>query len=255
MEEWFYGAILTEDPRDYKLGGTSIDIPTIKWRTHEYNQLEYSGKYGRNLCTLYAPIGMLSDLIGSEIPFREELCRLRTQMKDFDPSIGGYLVEGNNCVRNSWNRAHPNNQIRQFSIPTGSDQFFEALEKGHRLNIGYSGNSAYNLDASDGVLDSANIGKTTYGHSTTTKMIDGEFIVDTYKWVKSHNTYKIADFKAFISSGIVFPTSYLYLFAREQIDAEIQLLKEKHKDSGVIFNEEKMKEYKDALSKRKNFYS
>lgn len=179
IEKGFYGAILKEDPRDYKLGGTSIVIPDVfNSETHEYNQLEFAKLFGSNLCTLYAPIGMLSDLIGRWVENREELCKLRTEMYDFDPAIGGYLVEGNNCVRNWWNRNNPGNQIRQFSITR--EELLEALSKGHRVNIGYRGNSAYNLDASDGTLDSVDIGKTSYGHSTTAKIVDGEVIVDNY---------------------------------------------------------------------------
>lgn len=252
----FYGAIDHEDPRDYKLGGTSIEIQkAFNLATHEYNQLEYNKQFGSNLCTLYAPIWMLSDLIGRELTGaeREELCKLRTEMYDFDPAIGGYLVEWDNCVRNWWNRNNPNNQIRQFKVT--KEEMMDALKNGHRVNIGYRGNKTYNTDKEDGVLDSVNIGTTTYWHSTTAKIIDGEVVVDNYKWVRKYNIYKIADFEAFLDSDITFPSYYLYLFASDSIDAEISLLKEKYKDSWIVFDGEKIKEYREALSKRKNFYS
>lgn len=247
--DWFNGAILREDPRDYILWGTSIVIPeAFNSATHEYNQLEYGKVFGSNLCTLYAPIGMLSDLIGQEITDREELCKLRTEMYDFDPAIGGYLVEGNNCVRNWWNRKNPDNQIRQFKL--SNTELLEALEKGHRVNIGYRGNKAYNEDASDGILDNIEIWDTSYGHSTTAKIIDGKVIVDNYKWVKPYNIYKISDFKAFIDSDITFPSYYLFLFTNEAIESEIQLLKQKHKDSWVIFNEGKIREYREYFNQK-----
>lgn len=251
--EGFYGAIHKEDSRDYKLGGSSIVIPdAFNLSTHEYNQLEYAKMLGNNLCTCYAPIGMLSDLIGRELTGeeREEIAILRTNMYDFDPAIGGYLVEGNNCVRNWWNRKNPDNQIRQFNLT--KSELLEALKKGHRVNIGYRGNSIYNADASDGVLDSIDIGKTTYGHSTTAKIIDGEYIVDNYKGVKVYNTYKIADFEAFLDSEITFPSYYAYFFATEAIDAEIYLLKEKYRESNpeITFNEAKIKEYREHFNKQ-----
>lgn len=59
--------------------------------------------------------------------------------------------------------------------------------------------------------------------------------------------YSIKDFKSFLSSGIVFNTAYLFLFATEAIDAEIAILKEKYKDSGVTFNAEKIKELRDKI--------
>lgn len=158
IQDGFYGAILKGDPRDYQLRGSKIEIPVCESKkTFEYNQLEFKDKYGTNLCTLYAPIGMLSDLIGAEIAEREELCEIRTKLPDFNPVYGGELVKGDNCVRNWWNKRNPDRQIRQFALDRA--ELFEALEKGYRINIGYRGNKNYNQDVSDGVLDSLDIGK------------------------------------------------------------------------------------------------
>lgn len=251
-DKWFYGAILKEDPRDYLLGGSSIEIPkAFNQETFQYNQLEFSKKYGTNLCTLYAPIWMLSDLIGRNIPEREELCAIRVKMPDFDPSIGGELIEWDNCVRNWWNRNNPNNQIRQFKL--SKDELFEALDKWHRVNIWYRGNKVYNEDAqSDGILDSIDIWKTNYGHSTTVKKRnDWKVVVDNYDGVKKFNIYSIKDFEAFIDSEITFPSYYLYLFANDAMDAEIALMKDKWKNErpDIIFNEAKIREYRERLVK------
>lgn len=246
--EGYTGAIMVEDPRDYKLGATTLDIPkALNTTTFEYNQLEYATKFGQNLCTLYAPIGMLSDLIGKRIENREALCQLRTDMYDFNPSVGGYLSEGVNCVRNWWNKNNPNNQIRSFAL--NNSEIMEAMKKGHRVNIGYMGNATYNKDAADGVLDSMNIGPTSYGHSTTVKIVGDEVVVDSYAGVKKHNIYKVADFQAFLDSPLTFATGYMYMFNSAAIDAQIALLKEKHKNSGVIFNAEKIKEYHSFFNK------
>lgn len=248
--EPFYGAILETDIRDYKLGWSTIEIQKAPFsETHEYNQLEFSKEFGSNLCTLYAPIGMLSDLTGKDISERHNLCAIRSKMPDFDPSIGGYLVEWNNCVRKWWNEANPTNQIRQFSVTIGDDNFMDALEKGYRINIGYRGNRKYNEDSNDGVLDNYDIGITSYWHSTTCKLVNGNVIVDNYKGVKKFNTYSIKDFNAFLKSGIVFNTAYLFLFANDAIDSEIALLKDKWKDSGITFNADKIKEYAEFLKK------
>ena len=131
--EGFYGALEKEDPRDFRLGAdTTFDIEKAPFQTtHEYNQLEFREKLGTNLCTCYAPIGMLSDLIGRELTDEERktLAETRYGMPDFDPSVGGYLVEGNNCVRKWWNTNNDSNQIRQFAIAIDDPKFFEALEK------------------------------------------------------------------------------------------------------------------------------
>ena len=67
--------------------------------------------------------------------------------------------------------------------------------------------------------------------------------------MKPYNVYSIRDFRKFLDSGIVFQTTYLFLFANDAIDAEIALLKDKFKDSGVTFNAEKIKELHDKLAK------
>lgn len=90
--EGFYGAIEKEDARDFKLGAdTAIEIENAPFQaTHEYNQLEYCVEFGTNLCTCYASIGMLSDLLGREITAeeRKELAKTRYGMPDFNPSVG-----------------------------------------------------------------------------------------------------------------------------------------------------------------------
>lgn len=150
-------------------------------------------------------------------------------------------------MRKWWNANNEGNQVRQFAISVTDPKFKEALEKGYRINIGYRGNAKYNADAADGTLDDYSIGSTTYGHSTTVKMRNGEVIVDSYSGVKPFNVYSIRDFEAFLSSGIAFQTAYLFLFANDAIDAEIALLKDKYKDSGVTFNADKIKELRKKI--------
>jgi len=257
----FYGVILKTDERAYKLWATSIEIvPSINKKTFEYNQLEFSWEFGSNLCTLYAPIWMLSDLIWREITKdeRHQLCELRTKMYDWDRNIGWLFVEWRNCVRNFWNRNNPTNQIREVSFEIWSKEFYDVIDKWYRINLWYRGNRKYNDDVADWVLDSSSIWATTYGHSTTlieakkTKDNKIKLVVDNYEWVKKFNIYSIKDFQEFLDSGIVFHTAAVFIFANTKIDLEIELLKKKYSKTNpkIKFNADKIKEYQNALKDR-----
>lgn len=260
---WFYWAILQSDERAYKLGSTNIEIiPSLNKKTFEYNQLEFAIEFWTNLCTLYAPIWMLSDLTWEEIPKeqRYELCKRRTTQYDWDKNIGWLFTVGRNVVRNWWNENNPNNQIREVSFEIGSKEFYDVLDKWYRINLWYRGNRKYNEDVSDWVLDSSNIGATTYGHSTTlisavrTKNNKIKLVVDNYAWVKKFNIYSIKDFQAFLDSGIVFHTASVFIYANEKIDVEIDYLKKKYAKTNpeITFNIDKIKEYQEALKDRAN---
>lgn len=211
---------MQSDPRDWILWNSMVkEIPEITSQIrHEYNQLEFYKMYGRNLCTLYAPIGILSTLTQTliESQDRQNLCALRVKMQDFDPNYGGYLVEGVNCVRRWWNTINPDETISQYAVNIHSEEFDELIQKWHRVNIGLKGNSKYNVDISDGILDSTNIGKTTYGHSTTIRKLNNAifkwtYVIDNYSWEMKHNIYGFKDFKQFIDSGLVYETAYVFL--------------------------------------------
>lgn len=216
----FNGCIMQTDPRDWTFGNSWIkniyEIPSqIRY---EYNQLEYSRQFSAFLCTLYAPIGILSTETQTfiEATRRRTLCDLRTKMPDFDRSYGGKLVEWVNCVRRWWNAKNPDETISQYAVNIHSEEFDELIQKWHRVNIGLKGNSKYNLDISDGVLDSTNIGKTTYGHSTTIRKLNNAifkwtYVIDNYCWEMKHNIYGFKDFQSFIDSGLVYETAYVFL--------------------------------------------
>lgn len=258
-KEWgFYGAILQTDERAYKLWDIGIEVsPSKNKKTFEYNQLEFSWEFGSNLCTLYAPIWMVSDLTWKELTKDEryELCKRRTIQYDWDKNIGWLFTVWRNVVRNWWNENNPNNQIREVSFEIGSKEFYDVLDKWYRVNLWYRGNRKYNEDAADWVLDSANIWPTTYGHSTTiisavrTKNNKIKLVVDNYEWIKKFNIYSIKDFQAFLDSGIVFHTAAVFIFANSKIDKEIELLKKKYAKSNpkIKFNADKIKEYQNAL--------
>lgn len=212
--EWFNGCIFKEDERDWKLWGSGIEIPVHEPKlTYEYNQLEFKSKYGANLCTLYAPMSMACDLDCRLLSDdeRNALAKIRFDMEDFNPGYGWYLVEWVNCVRRFWNDRFET-KLAQYSVEKWSSEFYDALDKWHRINIWYKWNNKYNLDAADGVLDDLEVWTTTYGHSTTVKRIKWVyFVVDNYKWVKRFNKYSFKDFKKFIESPLVYGTSYLFL--------------------------------------------
>ena len=120
-----------------------------------------------------------------------------------------------NCVRRWWNAKNPDETISQYAVNIHSEEFDELIQKWHRVNIGLKGNSKYNLDISDGVLDSTNIGKTTYGHSTTIRKLNNAifkwtYVIDNYCWEMKHNIYGFKDFQSFIDSGLVYETAYVF---------------------------------------------
>lgn len=216
----YNGCIMQSDPRDWILWNSMVkEIPEITSQIrHEYNQLEFYKMYGRNLCTLYAPIGILSTLTQTliESQDRQNLCDLRVKMQDFDPNYGGYLVEGVNCVRKWWNAKNTDATISQYAVNIHSEEFAELVAKWHRVNIWIKGNKAYNIDVSDGILDSTDIGNTTYGHSTTIRKLSnnlhsGIFVIDNYFWEKKYNIYGFKNFQEFTKSGLVYETAYVFL--------------------------------------------
>ena len=172
---------------------------------------------------------MLSDLLGRELTEKErgEVVKARISMPDFDPAVGGWLVEGNNCVRRWYNAAFPNDQIHQIALDAGGAKFMEALTKGYRINIGYRGNSEFNRDAADGVLDGTSFSDTTYGHSTTVKLVGNHVVVDNYKGVKPKNVYSIKDFSGFVKGGNVFPKAYLFLKVKTMDESQTKRLEAK----------------------------
>jgi len=218
--DWFNWCIMQSDPRDWKLWSSTIsEIPNLLSQVrYEYNQLEYASQFGRYLCTLYAPIGMLSTEMQTIIESKDRriLCDLRTKMSDFSPRVWGYLVEGANCVRKWWNSQKPDASISQYAVNIHSDEFDELVAKWHRVNIGLRWNLSYNIDASDGILDNVNIGNTTYWHSTTIRKMTNNlhnwiFVIDSYFWEKTHNIYGFKNFLEFIKSGLVYETAYVFL--------------------------------------------
>ena len=210
MEYW--GAIL-ELPKwsdqDYRLwwehSYTGIPLkllPEIESSEITYNQLEFP-EFGRNLCTLYAWLTMHSCNNNQYIEDfkRKELSKIRYEMKDFNPSIGGYLVEWIKCV--------VDNKENGIYYRIHKTEALQLLNKGYIVNIGIFSWNDKQLASSDGIITSEEIDtikdKKT-GHSTCLKK---DYRIDSYEGVKKHNKVKIEDIEKYINSWFVFDWAYV----------------------------------------------
>lgn len=133
-----------------------------------YNQNEFAWEFWYNLCTIYSGITALSALLGREISRedRYNLAKLRHDAPDFQPTMGWLVSAGVDIIRKYWNEKYPNEKLVSFYVQnTSSLRVDTLLDKNIPLISGYSGNSVYNSDIRDGVLNGWEYKPATYGHS------------------------------------------------------------------------------------------
>lgn len=209
----FYGAIAEQSSElDFQLGGDLVLPPAprkFKDGNHQYNQKEVSA-YS---CTVHAAMGAYSDLTGYVFGLEERKAIWKKAIElGANPNVGWYINSAVNLVRK--------NDVYSFKVTVGSDDFFEAIDKGYSAVVGFSGNKTYENDKNlDGILDKISFGKSTYGHSLRVCLSSEdvyELVVDNYKGI-TYNVYKIKreNFKLLINTGVFFPSAYVYVLKAE----------------------------------------
>lgn len=224
---WYNWALLATDERDYvvwNIEWLNIDkLPNVKSVINSYNQLEYSDIYWYCLCTLYAPIWMAADNSWYKFSWteREQLCKLRTEESDFDPSAWWYLSIWNNVVRkylkDKWV------DLIQYRISTKTDDFKTILNKWYRINIWLTIWETFIEDMQDnGILNKVSFWKATYWHSTTIKKIWNNYIIDNYDWEFKFNKVEISDLQWLIDNWVIYEWAYLQIIDENNLKFKIK---------------------------------
>ena len=224
MDTEHYGGLISVNSAetDYQLLGGILDLPTPKltfsdWRI-EYNQSEVQ----KNSCTLHGALGAISDLTG--YPFtlaqRKEVYDLAVSA-GLDPEIGWYLRNAADLCRKYATKTI-GKEILSFRVTMGSQEFFDALNKGYSVYFGYHGNSIYNKDFKDDAdLDSVTFGTLTYGHALRMVRSNDAFalVVDNYKGRKPNSyTVKKDNIDDLVRNGVFFLTAYVFAL-KDDFDA------------------------------------
>ena len=212
----FYGVIAEEEMEDvYRLGGEVLNLPKPPFSYADL-QIQYNqNKGGRNSCTLYGSMGAISDLTGKQWSLDEQKnIYAQSVTAGLNPSIGWYINRAVDLVRKNYFRIW-NEKLLSFALLSGSDAFYDALEKGYTVVMGYSGNKEYNLDLKDGVLDYTSFGVSTYGHCIRmTKSGEDlyDMVVDNYLG-REPNTYKIEreNLEKLVSNKVFFRLGFVFV--------------------------------------------
>jgi hypothetical protein len=221
----FFGVIGEESKEsDYQIG-SGLEIPRAGMKFQDkqiqYNQKDVSGVS----CTLHGAIGAFSDLTGYVFPLDERKALWEEALKlGADPEIGWYTNRAVDLVRKHVNKDQK--KVSTFRVSVGSEQFFMALRLGYSVVVSHRGNSKYNDDKNDGILEGLEFGNTTYGHCLRISYSVGdefELLVNNYV---SHpgtykNIYKVPSdhLKKLVANNVFFPSGYIFTedFAHQMI--------------------------------------
>lgn len=217
--EGYFGTIADiPNERDFELVGAVLNLPRAK-HTFAENKIIYSqGEVNSFSCTLHAAIGALSDLTGVTLTLQERKDLWAEAVKlGADPTFGWYTAKAIDLVRKWWNAKYPAEELMSFKVTTGSEEFYDALQKGYSVSVAFNGNGVYNADKKDGKLDNFPTGKTTYGHNV--RIVAGDkpdtyiMVVDNYAWTGLQNFYSIDRdlLEKMVFKTVFFSNSYLYV--------------------------------------------
>lgn len=190
-----------------------IQLPDLKNQDNiifQYNQ-------GSSLdCTLYAPIGAISDLFNYKFTAKEikEIVDMSyTRWRRI--GWGRYTQSWVRCTCDRWNNKFPDKKVIFFRIELTSQNFIDATNKWYTVVVSYDGNSEYMIDYSkDLILNWTRFYPSTYWHCTSMRNIDGKIKVkDSYVWRTWNyvptNIYEIADLRWLVRDRTYSPYAYL----------------------------------------------
>ena len=257
---------LGEKPTDFKLTEWLLDaLPTLYQQDeiiYEYNQ--WKQERSRKSCTLFSPIGALSDLFNIEIPLETIKQRDTSSYSNGRPKDSGwYVAMGVDHICKEYNNSElskKHGKVAYYSIDLKDDVLVKKiLDKRYTICVWYQWNATYNNDKNkDWVLNGTEFGTATYGHAvnaiwginTTSR------IKDNYKGNK-YNIYSVehefSDLKCFYDRGYV-----LTKVAEDAIEEVKRLNKMKTLTENMIANNSEMwhltndKEYQSKLHEMNN---
>lgn len=193
---------LGEKTTDYILTEWLLDaLPTLYQQDEiifQYNQ--GAQKWSEKSCTLFSPVGAISDLMNIEIPLEDIKVRDKGSYDEGRMENSWWWVSlGVDYITKCYNKSgfsQTNWKVAYYSIDLKDNELVRrVLDKRYTICTGFQGNSTYNNDKNkDGVLDGTEWGKSTYGHAvnviwwinTPTR------IKDNYYGTTKYNIYGVA---------------------------------------------------------------
>lgn len=207
---------LGDKPSDYKLTEWLLDaLPTLYQQDeiiYEYNQ--FNQKRSQKSCTLFSPIGAISDLFNVEIPL-DTIKAWDTdsynhwRMKD----NWWYVAKGVEFICDKWNESKYAKEywkVAFYSIDLKDNALVKwILDKRYTICVGFQWNANYSNDKNkDGILNQTTFGSYTYGHAVGAIWSTNypARIKDNYKWIK-YNIYEVehefSDLSCYYDKGYV----------------------------------------------------
>lgn len=176
-EEKIWCLWLGESDKDYLLCEWESDLlPKLVKKDeirYEYNQYKYSWSYVS--CTIFAAVGMISDLFNYKFTYDEikeidelsyERGRVRWQW--------WYVQSAVKLVADRWNEKMER-KVAYYRIDKSNDELIEyALDNLFTLDWNYCPTSEYNKDKADWMLDGTEFWKQTNWHSVDIIKKDGQ---------------------------------------------------------------------------------
>ena len=220
-----------EQDTDYILiSGEDDPLPTLyKQDTQRYFYNQYLNKWSMVSCTIFAAVGMISDLFNYEFSYDEikeidELSYERGRVR----GQGWRVQSAVKLVADWWNsnKALTSKywKVAYYRINKYDDDVIaNLLEKNYTLDTSYSWNSAYNKDKSDWVLDWTDFWTmSTYWHSVC--IINDNWNRSVKDSGSTNQIYKLAHKLSEIKSY----KSFVYVYTKVKEDAldEVKRLNE-----------------------------
>ena len=171
IENWCLG--LGREDTDYILTESVADwLPNLYEKDEiifQYNQGKQT--WSTKSCTLFSPIGAISDLFNLEIPLKV------IKIWDTDsysnwrmPNSWWYVKSGVDHICKEWNNSEywkKYGKVAYYYIDMRDNELVKkVLDKKYTICTWYAGNATYNNDKNkDWYLDGTEFGKTTYWHA------------------------------------------------------------------------------------------
>lgn len=243
MEEKFLGCLgdWAEDT-DYLLcNGESDLLPTLYKKDEirfEYNQ--WNQEWSRNSCTIFAAIGMLSDLINYEFTL--------DQIKEVDDLSYNnpkyhirkkwdwwYVKDAVDLVADRYNNSKLSEKywkVAYYRISKYDDDIMEdVIDKLYTIDWNHWLNSSYTKDKADWMIDWTDFGYVTNWHSVDVIQKTWQRSVkNSYKWAK-YNIYGLKNPLSKITN--FWPYFYVYTLVKDNALEEIKRLNELKSECNV----------------------
>lgn len=206
---------------DFQAGG-SLVFPKARSTYYALKTQYKQDEVSYNSCTLHAAIGCVTSLTGYVYTLAErEALWAKAKTLGASDDTGWGMSEAIDLVRNDYNSKHPNDPLMSFSVTLGDQHFFDIIDLGYGIQIGYNGNSTYNTDAKhdgDDTLNMTSFGAGTYKHIITINNSDATnlLVVDSYPQYEN-DTYKVprSHIQPLVDSGCYYGSGYFFVFAND----------------------------------------